>query len=162
MRKILILLCLPTVVLLDGCKKTLPSNGGTAVQNMSNGWWVNYYVGGVAQLPKPVFYETYNTASNTSDSMWINDLGLFWNFKGVVVVNYKALTFSNSLSINAYYADTAKIANGKILPKAGHSKAGNITDSIYLEIQFSDDSPAYGNTYIVRGTARTGFIEDDY
>ena len=36
--------------------------------------------------------------------------------------------------------DTARIANGKILPKGGHSKTGVATDSIYMEIQFSDET----------------------
>ncbi len=129
---------------------------------MSNGWWVNYSLGGTAQLPKPVFYSTYNTAANTTDSMWIDDLGLFWDFKGTVAIDYKSLTFSNPMCINTYYVDTAKVANGKVLLKAGHSKTGVATDSIYFEIQFSDDSPTYGNTYIVSGTARTGIIADDY
>ena len=136
--------------------------GTASIPKASSGWWVNYYVGGVALLPKPVFYSTYNTSANQNDSMWIDDLGQFWDFKGKVALNYQALTFSSPLSVNVYYADTAKIANGKILHLGGHSRLGFATDSIYMELQFSDDSSPYGTTYVLQGTARTGFVGDDY
>lgn len=172
MKKAIITFTAIVAVFAFSCKRTLPDNGATATPKMSNGWWVTYSVDGVVQPPGTVFITTYNTAGNTTDSLWIDDLGDFWDFKGTVGANYSALTFSNPLCLNDYYGDTAKVANGKVLPKAGHSKAGNITDSIYFEIQYSDDDtldingdpqPApYYHTYIVSGTARTGFIEDDY
>jgi len=131
---------------------------------MANGWWVNVSMMGNSGYltPTPVFFATYNNAANSPDSLWIDDLGNFWNFKVAAGVNYSALTFQVTGAINTYYLDTVDIANGKILPKAGHSRAGNVADSIYMEVKFSDDVPAYGNTYIIAGTARTGFDEDDY
>jgi hypothetical protein len=51
------------------------------------------------------------------------------------------------------------LTEGKILPLAGKSRSGNVTDSIYFKANFSDDP---SNTYVISGTARTGFIEDDY
>ena len=161
MRKILFSVFIVLAILAVSCKKTLPDIGQTATQKASNGWWVNYYVDGAPQLPSPVFFTTYNSSSS-ADSMWIDDLSKFWQFKGKVKIDYPSLTFGATGSENDYYPSTANIANGKILPKAGHSRAGNVTDSIYMEIQFSDDSPAFGTTYIISGTARTGFIEDDY
>ncbi|MDR3712929.1 MAG: lipid-binding protein [Puia sp.] len=167
MKKLIFVAIMMAGLFAMSCKRTLPDQGTTATVKMSNGWWVTYSLGGVSLLGDPVFMSTYNTAGNTADSMWVDDLGKFWDFKGVVGVDYKALTFSNPMCINDYYGDTAKIANGKVLLKAGHSRAGNVTDSIYFEIQYSDDdtnmvAAPYFNTYIVSGTARTGFIEDDY
>lgn len=158
-----------SVIIFNGCSKTSPSvypnlKGGTATVKMSNGWWINVSIMGQPGnlLSKPVFFQTYNASSNVSDSLWIDDLGNFWDFKVLATSDYSNLTFKGSGLINTYYSDTVNINNGKILLKAGHSKSGNITDSIYMEVQFSDDQPAYGNTYIITGTARTGFIEDDY
>ena len=159
MKNITILLLVVSVGVIS-CKKSSYDPGTTKTPKTSNGWWVTYSVDG-AQIYGPVFFSTYNTASS-ADSMWIDDLKNFWQFKGKVALNYSSLTFSNDLSENAYYSSDAKIANGKILLKAGHSKTGVITDSIYLEIQFSDDATPYGTTYVVQGTARTGFIDDDY
>ncbi|HLX92850.1 MAG TPA: lipid-binding protein [Puia sp.] len=158
-----------TVICLVSCVKkqpdlASPQIGNTATVKMDNGWWVNVSIKGQPGnlFPTPVFFQTYNTASNTADSIWVDDLGNFWDFKVTAVANYAALTFNVTGAFNNYYADTVNLANGKILPKAGHSRAGNITDSIYMEASFSDDVPAFGNTYIIAGTARTGFDEDDY
>jgi hypothetical protein len=161
MMKNIFLLLLFIVVTIASCKKDNYDPGTTKSPNASNGWWVTYSIDGTP-IYGPVFFSTYNTAADKADSMWIDDLENFWQFRGKVALNYSALTFSSDLSENDYYSSEAKIANGKILPKGGHSKSGVATDSIYMEIQFSDDSPAYGTTYQISGTARTGFIEDDY
>ena len=151
------------------CTKGIPNpssaqSGNTSTVKMSNGWWVNVSIKGQPGnlFPSRIFISTYNTSSNSPDSLWVDDLGNFWDFKIVATANYSNLTFSAKGVMNNYYADTVNINNGIILPKAAYSKAGNITDSIYMEAQFSDDSPAFGNTYIIAGSARTGFDEDDY
>ena len=169
MRKILFGTLIAMAAFLFSCTKQIPNRssaqaGTTATVKMSNGWWVNVSVKGQPGnlFSTPVFFQTYNTASNSPDSLWVDDLGNFWNFRIVATANYANLTFSAMGITNKYYADTVNISNGKVLLKAGHSRAGNITDSIYMETQFSDDSPAFGNTYIIAGTARTGFDEDDY
>jgi hypothetical protein len=41
----------------------------------------------------------------------------------------------------------------------GHSKSGNVADSIHMKIEFSNDP---GNIYEMNGVARTRFPEDDY
>ncbi|HEX4373540.1 MAG TPA: lipid-binding protein [Puia sp.] len=169
MRSILFVFGLSVIVLAVSCTKKEPryastQEGNTATVKMNNGWWVNVSIQGQPGnlSPTPFFFATYNTASNSPDSLWVDDLGNFWDFKVVVAANYPALTFAANQVFNNYYADTVTIVNGKILPKAGHSRTGNVTDSLYLEVTFSDDVPAFGNTYIIAGTARTGFDEDDY
>jgi hypothetical protein len=146
--------------LFSSCTKTFDP-GTTATVKASNGWWVIWGDTDGNQYTNPVFLNTYNTAENKTDSMWVDDEA-FWGFKGKVALNYTALTFANTLSENVNYSSDAKIMNGKIFPKGGHSATGVATDSIYFEIQFSDDSTPYGTTYTASGTGRTGFIDDDY
>ena len=147
-------------VVAAACKKSTFDPGTTTTPKTSNGWWVTYSAGGTV-LVGPILFSTYNTAANNTDSMWIDDLKNFWEFKGKVALNYKALTFGSTGIQNNYYPSTADLTNGKILLKGGHSKAGNVTDSIYFQITFSDDTSP-GTVYTVAGTARTGLIEDDY
>jgi hypothetical protein len=147
----------------SSCTKTFDP-GTTATPKTSNGWWVTWYDTDGNQYTNPTFFSTYNTSENKTDSMWIDDLENFWQFKGKVALDYTNMTFASTLSENQYYPSEAKIMNGKIIPKGGHSKTGVVTDSIYFEIQFSDDgSPeGYGTTFYATGTARTGFIDDNY
>jgi len=60
---------------------------------------------------------------------------------------------------NEYYPITVNVTDGKILLNAGHSKSGNVVDSIHMQIEFSDDP---GTIYEMNGGARTRFAEDDY
>jgi hypothetical protein len=171
MSKILFGILIVGVISWASCTKGVPNyasaqTGQTATVKMANGWWVNISLPGLGNLtPTPTFFATYNTAANTTDSMWIDDLGNGYGFKNTVAINYTALTFSVANSLNYYIdgnGDTATLVtvlNGKILPKAGHSRAGNIADSIYFQVKFSDDAT---DTFTITGTARTGFDEDDY
>ncbi len=164
MKKILILNTLVIAMLVSSCTKSLPDYGTTATVKMSNGWWVNIQAGGSNLTATPTFFTTYNTVGNTKDSMWLDDLKDGYGFKCMVATNYTQLIFGAAKSSNEYYDGsvnfpaTVSISNGKILPKAGHSRAGNVADSIYMEAVFSGDP----TTYIIAGTERTGFDEDDY
>ncbi len=57
------------------------------------------------------------------------------------------------------FPKTVHITEGKIFPKLGHSKSGNIADSIHMRIEFSNDP---GTMYEINGVERTRFPEDDY
>lgn len=187
MRKILFGSLIALVVFLISCSKDQQPNsyastqyGNTATVKMSNSWWVNISLPGRGNLtPLPIFFQTYNSVENTTDSMWLDDFnnlgiaffdagdslaGLGVDFKCKVAINYSALTFSTANSVN-YYGDTATalvtITGGKILPKAGHSLAGNVVDSIYFQATFSN-APNPANTFTIAGVARTEFDEDDY
>jgi hypothetical protein len=157
MRKIISAIFIIIIVFSFSCQKTLDP-GTTIAPKAANGWWVTFQQDGVDIGGGHFFFNTYNTSAN-DDSLWLDDLGHAWNFKCKTKIDFQNLTFSVSNSNNEYYPITVNVANGKILPKAGTSKGGNKTDSIYMELNFSDD-PA--NTYVITGTARTGFIEDDY
>jgi hypothetical protein len=195
MRKILFEALIAVVIFLVSCSKDKQPNGyastqygNTATEKMSNNWWVNVSLPGVGNLtPIPIFFQTYNSVENTTDSIWLDDFknlgtaftvgfpyslgtgpdslaGLGVDFKCKVAINYSALTFSTANSVN-YYGDTATtlvtIIGGKILPKAGHSLSGNVVDSIYFQATFSN-APNPANTFTIAGVARTEFNADDY
>jgi len=166
MRKVIYVIGLPLMLFSLSCTKSIPDYGNTATVGLANGWWAVLYDDAGNALTNPAFFVTHNTAGNT-DSIWVDDLKHGYQFKCKAKVDNANLTFAVTNSTNEYYtlspaggfAPTVNITGGKVLPKAGHSLAGNITDSIYMKAVFSDDPTT---TYIIAGTARTGFIEDDY
>lgn len=158
MRKIVIIgIGIFAAALISACGKNLPDTGATTAMKVSNEWWATLSQNGTP-LTKVLKIATYNTASNP-DSIWIDDLQNLWQFKVKANVDLTNMTFSTQKAQNQYYNITVNIANGKILPNAGHSLSGNVTDSIYMEAEFSDDP---GTKYVIAGTARTRFSEDEY
>lgn len=139
---------------ITACKRTLPDFGHTAVEKMANNWWVT--VDGSAGH---YYFATYNASSNSADSLWIDDINATIGLKALTVANYAKLTFSATLSPNQDQSDSVSVFNGKVITLGGHSKSGVATDSLYLQVVFSDDP---GDTTTIAGTARTGLIEDDY
>ena len=144
---------------LGSCTKE-PNPGGTAVQNLAGEWWVRMDNGASYYN-----FSTYNTAANTADSMWVDDdnnAKSFWDIKGKVTTNAANRTFFGTNVANVDYTSSFTITNGKVIPKAATAPgSGDKTDSIYFEIQFSDD-PAPGTVHKVEGYKRTGFSQDDH
>lgn len=131
----------------------------TSVGDMLSGeWYVNYTLNGEVQVENSKI-STFNTASDNGSQMWIDDAKNFWGLKSIVNCNSIDNTFSVENADELYYGITVNIKNGKILPGAGTTAAGNVTDSIYMEIEYSDDP---GNIYIASGVRRTGFLEDEH
>jgi hypothetical protein len=158
MRKIVIIaIGILAAAFMSACSKNLPDTGATTAMKVSNEWWVVLSQAG-SPLTHEVKMATYNTASHP-DSIWIDDLENTYQFKCKAKVDLSNMTFTTDKSQNGYYNITVKITNGKILPNAGHSLSGNVTDSIYMEAEFSDDP---GTQYVIAGTARTKFSEDEY
>jgi hypothetical protein len=158
MRKTLLATFIILSIFTFSCEKDVKP-GETAAVNAANGWWVNFTLDGADVYGLGTFFlNTYNTSAN-DDSLWIDDLGNSWQFKVKSKIDYNTLSFTSNNAQNQYYNITVNITDGKILPKAGRSKSGNPTDSIYFKANFSDDP---STTYVISGTARTGLIEDDY
>lgn len=158
MKKIIQTAGLFLLISLCSCKKNVNSPGGTSAEKMANEWWVTLKIGNQDLLGTHVAFSTYNTSDN-KDSIWLDDLENGYDFKCKAAADFNNLTFSTKNTQNQYYDIRVDISNGKIFPNGGISKAGNVTDSIYFEAKFSDDPD---NTYIISGTARTRFPEDDY
>ena len=149
------------IFLLCSCKKNLPEVGKTAAEKMANEWWVTLDdTAGTKDILNIGHFKiaTYNSSAN-DDSIWIDDFQNGWQVKFKAKADYSNLTFATSNAANEYYPITVNVTDGKILLNAGHSKSGNVVDSIHMKIEFSDDP---GTIYEMNGGARTRFGEDDY
>jgi len=161
MKRIFVIVAGLAMVTFLSCSKK-PDTGGTATQSMANEWWAelvlpsgsNYYGAGAFG-----HIYTYNSSANTNE-IWIEDPNQLWNFKIKAAADVNAGTFSanNVTSVVSGYNIKVTVTEGKIIPNGGHSKTGNITDSIYMKVKFEDDP----TTFTIRGHARTRFSEDDY
>jgi Lipid-binding putative hydrolase len=142
------------------CTKKLQNPGATATVAMSNEWWVTWKIDTTDLIGTHVLFSTYNTSQNVADSLWLDDLQNYYQFKCKVLTDPKALTFSTDSSQNAYYDVRVHIANGKIIPNGGMGKStGSVVDSIYMQATFGDDPV---DTFIVSGVARSRWAQDDY
>ncbi len=147
-------------------------------------WWVETSVGGTVVLGHERIL-TYNLASATGDSIWLDDHGHIWPFKAKIAANAGNATFSgtgDNMEVTWTTYDTADIirdpnidpidsvtvtgsgyetitVEGKIIAGAGRSLTGVEMDSIHITATFSDDP---GTEYVFAGHRRTGFVEDDY
>lgn len=158
-KRILSLILLVSV--LNSCKKNLPDVGATSAVSMANEWWAqlkldgeDVYGGYYAKIA------TYNTAAN-SNEIWVDDFHGLYDFKVKATADFNNLTFSanQAESVIDGYNIKVNITDGKIFPGLGHSKTGNVTDSIYMKVEFEDDP---GTIYTIEGHARTRFAEDEY
>lgn len=159
MKKITLVLAIVVLIFsLNSCQKVKDA-GATSAVKVANEWWVTLTLNGDDIYGIGHFkIATYNTAANDG-TIWIDDYGNGWNVKFKSQVDYKTLTFSANNAQNEYYNITVNQTDGKILPKAGHSKSGNVADSIHMKVEFSDDP---GTFYEMNGVERTRFPEDDY
>ena len=153
MRNIMVIILVFGAACMWACSKDLPDVGGTAAKAFANEWWVK-----INDAGKVVKLSTVNT-SLSPDSMWVDDLKHLHVFRCKARIDVSALTFSTQNSKSDYSAITVNITNGKILKNAGVSKTGNVVDSIYMEVEFSD-APGIKNK--IAGSARTRWDEDDY
>jgi hypothetical protein len=103
-------------------------------------------------------FTTYNTSDPNSGQVWVDD-GHLWPLKAKFDVDYSNLAFKSMASTpNTEVANgTVKVMEGKILKGAGLSLTGNVVDSIFLRLEFSDDP---GNVYEIKGHYDTGFFAD--
>jgi hypothetical protein len=110
---------------------------------------------------------TFNTAANVSDQMWISDNGNFWNFKVRMTSDVQNLSFTtNGEAANAAYNKDGSlydckvnVVGGKVLPGQGLTPHGTPADSIVFYVSFNDDEP--GNKYKVSGIRYSGLTQDD-
>ena len=166
MKKIILVVSIGLFVL-TSCQK-VQDPGNTSAVKVANEWWVTLDSVGI-----PDYYGldhrrilTYNTSSN-DNTIWVDDDQETYGFKVKATVDYNNLTFaSDPAAHNEYFIpgsssfpETAKITDGKIFSKMGHSKTGNIVDSLHFKIEFSD-SPGF--IFEINGVERSKFAEDDY
>jgi hypothetical protein len=161
MRNIFIIILVFAAACMWACSKDLPDAGGTVTEAFANEWWVTDNGANVRKLT------TYNTSSNP-DSIWmlmtqkrdpLTKRGDTFQIKVKVDPANSTFSVQNSNNFLRYSINSVSITNGKIFPNAGKTKTGNVTDSIYLEAEYSN---APGVKHILAGVARTRWDEDDY
>ncbi len=179
MKKHLNILVIAIVLLISSCKKEEYKAAQSGVVGMSGTWWTEVYYDGnqdgrIDGLDNPdsldaliISYSdfgepallTSNTASNTGDSILMDDILDVWPFKAKFGVDYASLTMKPS-SGNANLkidGESISIISGKVLKGAATTLSGGKTDSIFVEFEFSDDPGSY---YVFSGHKNTGFPED--
>lgn len=161
--------------LMVSCDQDDPNIEHTATEALAGEWYVTYSVGGTDVGGGHSKIITSNTAANVATEILVSDYvepnatsGNFWSYKVKAEVDPSSESFSANESVSSalyegdpYYIKV-NILNGKVLPGQGHSKTGVTVDSIYFEMQFEDDTPAYSTTFVVAGHKRTGFKADEY
>lgn len=148
-------------LIIFSCSKK-PDTGGTNGEALSNEWWAELKLNGTNVYGAGAFAHiaTYNTAAD-GNQIWVDDMHGLWDFKVKATADFNALTFNanQAISVIPNYDIAVTITNGKVIPNAGHSRTGNVTDSIFMEVEFEDD---LGTIYTIEGHGRTRFAEDDY
>lgn len=143
--------------------------GGTAVEKMAGHWVVTVDAvdedGNVIDenlLGKKIDLNTYNTAANEADKMWLDDGGKFYNVKMKVnVTDYKNGKFEAIPNTSYNPADdtagNVEFLKGQVLYGQGKNIHGAPVDSICYTVKFSDDDNAL--IYRISGKRYSGFTE---
>lgn len=154
------LVVLMNAFVIIACTKD-PKIENTSTVEMAGEWWVKYYIGGV-EYPGLGYLKfiSFNTSDPNSGQVWVDD-GQVWPLKAKLDVDYGNLTFkSMAAAPNVAITSTdesVKVLEGKILKGVGRSLSGNVVDSIYLRVEFSD---AAGTEFEIKGHYDTGFFAD--
>lgn len=150
---------------LTACKKEKYDIEYAPLKDLSGEWWVtSVYDDGTGDVDDHGHYghwilTTSNTAGYSTDSILITDSRNMWEWNVTAGLNYEAKTFSVTDAYDYFWGINVTITNGQIIKDGGITKDGNVTDSIYMEVDFSD---LPGEHYIISGVRRTGFLEDEY
>ena len=105
---------------------------------------------------------TATTADPSKSELLIDDEGHYGGFVVKCPMDIPNRTFTGGSDSLENLGGGAKmfVTSGKVLEGVGRSKTGVEVDSIYMMIQYGDDSTA--TVYELSGHRRTGFGDDDY
>lgn len=142
--------------------------GGTAVEKMAGLWVVTVDAvdedGNVIDenlLGKKIDLNTYNTAANDADKMWLDDAAFYGVKMKVNITDYKNGKFE--ATPNTCYnpsddeAGNVEFLKGQVLYGQGKNIHGAPVDSICYTVKFSDDDNAL--IYRISGKRYSGFTE---
>ena len=137
--------------------------GGTAIEKMAGLWDVTVDVvdeqGNVLGTVGTTNINTYNTAANDADKMWLEDDAFYGVKMKVNVTDYNNGKFEGTPN-TSYNPSNAKAGNieflkGQVLYGQGKNLHGMPVDSICYTVKFDDDP----NIYRISGTRHSGFTE---
>lgn len=141
------------------------------VYPMCGEWYVTakyYDADGNEYLDDYFLLTTSNTASYSASELLITDNANWWNFKVKSALNLEGKSFNVSNTpnlVSGYEELIVSVSNGKVLLDGGISTGGNVSDSIYMEVMFSDAEDSGLSTtepVTFSGVRRTGFLEDEH
>ena len=120
----LIILSIALVLFISSCQEVFDP-GATEAESYAGDWYYGVYGGeGDLQYPIDALYSyespllTYNTSSNTSNEIWVDDQDLYWGLKAKVTVTGDAMSFSSGEGINlSYVAEPEAPASGGVTIK---------------------------------------------
>ncbi|WP_458627536.1 lipid-binding protein [Winogradskyella sp. PC D3.3] len=134
---------------------TVADQSDIAIKKMGGTWVVDMTWDGDFYSSNTI--STYNNSYNDNDVMWIDDLEHGWGLKTQVNADINALTFSGSNLDELYYGVTVNVTNGQIVKNGATTPTGDIVDSIYFEVEFSDIP---GEIWIYSGYKSTAQVDD--
>ena len=139
--------------------------GGTAVEKMAGRWVVTVDAvdedGNVIDenlLGKKIDLNTYNTAANDADKMWLDDAAFYGVKMKVNITDYKNGKFEAIPNTSYNPADdtagNVEFLKGQVLYGQGKNLHGAPVDSICYTVKFDDDED--GLIYRVSGKRYSG------
>ena len=171
MKKVYFAIVALAAVVLTSCEKA--PIGGTATEKMAGQWQVCLqhcdendsvlFDGEDLFGVSPFMVLTFNTAENDADSIWVSDLGNFWDFQVKAACDQANATFAIKEGADIANGISVEIHGGKILYGAAKTPSGAKADSIVFDIAFSDD-PYVGTYYHhhrITGFRYTGLAADE-
>lgn len=138
-----------------GCELKEPEVDYSPTWPVNGEWWVTYKVDVGGELVDIYSWGytrllTFNTAANTTDSIWVTDNGNFWTFQVKAGVDVPSRTFAVTAGNEIFYDDATTITNGKVIERPDG-------DSIYMEIEWASDP---GTIYVTSGRRVKGFLDN--
>ena len=139
--------------------------GGTAVEKMAGLWDVTVDVvdeqRNVLGTVGTININTYNTAANDADKMWLEDDAFYGVKMKVNVTDYNNGKFegtpNTSYNPSKAQAGNIEFLKGQVLYGQGKNLHGMPVDSICYTVKFDDDQNAC--IYRISGTRHSGFTE---
>ncbi|NJK84708.1 MAG: DUF5011 domain-containing protein [Bacteroidales bacterium] len=153
------------------CEQEEIDPGKVKSNAMSGEWFVLYNHPVYGDDPFQVGYTriiTSSTAAESENEMIITDESNFWDYRIKCSFNEATNTFGGNDTLINYvsgYDIKVLVRNGQIIPDAVSLASGVMADSIYFELWFEDLEDATGipgDTLLVSGYRRTGFLEDEH
>lgn len=150
-------LCVVVAIFFVSCEQveSVPDASDIVIQDITGTWVVDMTYDGDDAGTNTI--SIYNSSTNDTSSMWLDDQEHSWGLKAKVPLNYEALTFEGSNLDELYYEVTVNITKGVIVKNGATTPSGEVVDSIYFEAEFSDIP---GEIWVYSGYKSTGKIID--
>lgn len=146
--------------------------GGTATEETAGEWYV--WADGIDAHGEVIpgyedffgerfFVNTFNTAENVSNKMFVQEKDLI---RFQVECDVKGLSFDTDSIEDVMNGKAITIKNGIIIKDGGHQNNGSKADSISFEVYYPNADEyyiaAYGHAgYLIRGIRYSGLKEND-